>query len=368
MKRKTSILTAAVGGLLCALMLAPSSAAVAGTLPGAAFQTILDRAAASGTPGLVAYVETAHGESWAGAAGVSRIGGDDVTPASIFRLFSITKTIVAATAFTLIDEGRIGLDDPIGKWLDTSLIGDLPHHDVLTVRHLIAQTSGIRDYDDDRFVAMIREDMTHTWKPEELVAHAADGEAFAPPGDARSYYSNTNYTLLGLIIEKASGMPLVEAVHARVLEPLGAAHTYFWEETDRPQTVAGYYDEDGDLLDVSALNPSLIWAAGNVVSTAEDAARLVRGILAGDLLSAESRALMTNDFRPLNERPIEYGYGSFRAPQWNPAPVGHSGEGPGGDAIAMLWPDDGTVVVVLTNLENGAHLKAFGEIAAALGK
>ena len=278
--------------------------------------------------------------------------GDDVTPASIFRLFSITKTIVAATAFTLIDEGRIGLDDPIGKWLDTSLIGDLPHHDVLTVRHLIAQTSGIRDYDDDRFVAMIREDMTHTWKPEELVAHAADGEAFAPPGDARSYYSNTNYTLLGLIIEKASGMPLVEAVHARVLEPLGAAHTYFWEETDRPQTVAGYYDEDGDLLDVSALNPSLIWR--QAVSCLPP--RTPPDWSAGFSRATRSRprrALMTNDFRPLNERPIEYGYGSFRAPQWNPAPVGHSGEGPGGDAIAMLWPDDGTVVVVLTNLENG---------------
>jgi D-alanyl-D-alanine carboxypeptidase len=366
MKRTASILTAAIGFFMT--MTLTSDAVLAGALPGDTFQAIIDKAAASGAPGVVARVETADGESWTGAAGVTSIGGEDVTPASIFRLFSITKTIVAATAFTLIDEGRIGLDDPIARWLDASLIGDLPHHEALTVRHLIAQTSGVRDYDDDRFVAMIREDMSHTWKPEELVAHAADGEAFAPPGNAHSYYSNTNYTLLGLIIERVSGMPLVEAVHARVLEPLGAAHTFFWEETDRPQTVAGYYAEDGGLLDVSALNPSLIWAAGNVVSTAEDAARLIRGILAGSLLSAESRALMTEDFRPLNERTIEYGYGTFRAPQWTPAPIGHSGEGPGGDAIAMLWPDDGTVVVVLTNLENGAHLTAFGEIAAALGK
>ena len=191
MKRIASILTAAIGGIFMTMSLT-SVAVLAGALPRDTFQAILDKAATSGTPGLVAYVETADGESWTGAAGVSRIGGEDVTPASIFRLFSITKTIVAATAFTLIDEGRMGLDDPISKWLDASLIGDLPHHEVLTVRHLIAQTSGIRDYDDDRFVAMIREDMSHRWKPEELVAHAADGEAFAPPGDARSYYSNTN--------------------------------------------------------------------------------------------------------------------------------------------------------------------------------
>lgn len=364
MKRRELILAVAI----CCILPELTPAFAGSTLPADAFQAIIERAANSGTPAMVARVETADGESWTGAAGVTSIGGDAAAPENLFRLFSITKTIVAATAFTLVDEGRLGLDDPISRWLDARLIGDLPNGDVVTVRQLIAQTSGIRDYDDDGFIAMNRQDMTRTWAPAELVAHAADGQPFAPPGDAVSYYSNTNYTLLGLIIEQVTGMSLADAVHARVITPLGARNTYFWEEADRPATVAGYSDEGGVLLDVSALDPSLIWAAGDLLSTAEDTARLMRGILAGDLLSAESRALMTTNFRPLAGRPIEYGYGSFRAPQWTPAPIGHSGEGPGGDAIAMWWPDDGTVVVVLTNLENGAHVQAFGKIAAILGK
>ncbi len=370
MKPEGLIHAVALGGILALALFTPAKVAVAGPLPGEQFQAIIEKAATSGTPGIVARVESADGEVWTGAAGVTRFGGDATTPDSLFRMFSITKTIVAATAFTLIDEGRLGLDDPIGKWLDADLIGGIPNSGEITVRQLIAQTSGIRDYNGERFVAMIRENMARTWTPAELIAHAADGEAFAPPGDARSYYSNTNYTLLGLIIEKASGMPLVDAVHARVLGPLGAAQTYFWEETDRPEPVTGYYDEGGGPVDVSATNPTSIWAAGDLLSTAADAARLIRGILAGDLLSAESRALMTEQFRPLDGRSVEYGYGTFRAPQWNPAPIGHSGEGPGGDAIAMWWPNDGTVVVVMTNLENGAgdHVKHSQRSRHALGK
>ena len=354
--------------LALAFLLPVSVPSAAAGLPGEAFQAILDQTAAAGTPAIVARVEAPDGETWTGAAGYATLGGESVTSESLFRLFSITKTIVAASAFTLIDEGKLGLDDPIGKWLAPELIANLPHAGEVTVRHLIAQTSGIRDYDDAWFDDRVREDMTRVWTPEELVVHAAEGDAVAPPGDGTSYYSNTNYVLLGLIIEKASGMTLADAIRTRVLEPLGASHTFSPGAPGRSELVTAYYSEGGELIDVSAFDPSAIWAAGDLASTAKDAAKLMRGILAGDLLSPETRALMTGDFRPLSGRQIEYGYGSFRAPQWTPAPIGHSGEGPGGDAIAMWWPDDGTVVVVMTNLENGAHVEAFRKIAALLGK
>jgi D-alanyl-D-alanine carboxypeptidase len=354
--------------LAAALLPASATLAAAESLPGEELQAIVDEAVASGVPGAVVRVETANGEIWTGAAGVLTVGGAGMAPDGLFRLFSITKTITAATAFTLIDEGKLGLDDPIGAWLDASLLADLPNSGAVTVRRLIAQTSGIRDYYDDRFTAMIRENFARVWTPAELVTLAADGAAVAPPGDGPSYYSNTNYALLGLIIEKASGMPLADAVRARVLAPLGAADTFFWGEQDRPEPVPGYYDEDGALIDVSTVDLSTFWAAGDLLSTAADTAKLLRGILAGDLLSARSRALMTSDFRPLVGRPLEYGYGTFRVPLFNPAPVGHSGEGPGGDAIALWWPDDGTIVVILTNLDNGAHVDMLGKIVSALGK
>ena len=354
--------------LAVALSLAAAAEAAAGSLPGEKFQAILDETVASGVPGAVVRVETANGESWAGAAGVRVIGGESMAPDAHFRLFSVTKTIIAATAFTLIDEGKLGLDDPIGTWLDAGLIGDLPNSGDVTVRRLIAQTSGIREYFDERFIAMIRVNFARVWNPAELVAHAADGEPVAPPGDGPSYYSNTNYALLGLIIEKASGMRLADAVRARVLVPLGAADTFFWGEPGRPEPVSGYYDDDGKRTDLSTVDLSAFWAAGDLLSTAADTATLLRGLLGGDLLSAESRALMTADFRPLVGRPVAYGYGTMRIPLFDPAPVGHTGEGPGGDALALWWPDDGTIVVILTNLENGAHVTMLKEVAAALGK
>ena len=354
--------------LAVALSLPAAAPAADGSLPGQKLQAIVDEAVASGVPGAVVRVETADGEVWTGAAGVVAVGGGSMSPDSLFRLFSVTKTITAATAFTLIDDGTLGLDDPIGAWLDASLIADLPNSTDVTVRHLIAQTSGIRDYADDRLTAMIRENFERVWTPAELVALAADGDAVAPPGESPTYYSNTNYTLLGLIIEKATGMPLADAIRARVLGPLGAADTFSWAEAGRPEPVPGYFGEGGELMDVSAVDLSMMWASGDLLSTAGDTSKLLRGILAGDLLSVESRALMTGDFRPMVDRPVEYGYGTFRVPQWNPAPVGHSGEGPGAGALAVWWPDDGTIVVILTNLDTGAHVAMLQEVAAALGK
>ena len=347
----------------------PSVAEAAGaSLPGETFQAILDEAVASGVPGAVVRVQTGSGETWTGASGAKSLGGDPMTTDGLFRLFSTTKMITAATAFTLIDEGKLGLDDPIGKWIDAKLIANLPNSGAVTVRQLIAQTSGIRDYNDDRFHDMIRVNFARVWAPTELVALAADGAAVAPPGDGPSYYSNTNYTLLGLIIEKASGMALSGAIRARVLRPLGASDTFVWSDAGRPQPVSGYFAVDGELIDLSTVDLSAFWAGGDLLSTAADTAKLLRGILAGDLLSPESRALMTKDFRPLFNRPVEYGYGTFRLPLWNPSPIGHSGEGPGGDSIAMWWPDDGTIVVILTNIENGAHVTMLEKIAAVLGK
>ena len=122
---------------------------------------------------------------------------------------------------------------------------------------------------------MIRVNFARVWNPAELVAHAADGEPVAPPGDGPSYYSNTNYALLGLIIEKASGMRLADAVRARVLVPLGAADTFFWGEPGRPEPVSGYYDDDGKRTDLSTVDLSAFWAAGDLLSTAADTATLL---------------------------------------------------------------------------------------------
>jgi D-alanyl-D-alanine carboxypeptidase len=359
---------ARAGFLAGALVFLATTSAVAEGLPGASLQAILDKAVADGVPGAVMRVETADGEVWTGAAGSAGTAGERLTPNSLFRLFSISKMVTAATAFTLVDEGKLRLDDPIAKWLGDDLISALPNSGTVTVRQLISQTSGIRDYADERFLGLIRENFARVWAPAELVALAADGEPFAPPGDAASYYSNTNYTLLGLVIEKAAGMPLAKAIRTRVLRPLGAERTYSWEEAGRPDPVPGYLLDGEKLTDVSTIDLSISWGAGGLLSTAEDTAKIARGILAGTLLSPASRALMTTDFRPLVGRKVEYGYGSFRVPLFDPAPVGHSGEGPGAGTLAVWWPDTGNVLVILTNLDAGAHFGMMQEVGALLGQ
>jgi D-alanyl-D-alanine carboxypeptidase len=343
-----------------------ATASLADPLPAGRLQEIVDAAVADGVPGAVLLVETGSGESWVGAAGVERLGGGAVTPDSAFRIYSTAKMIVAATAFTLIDEGTLGLDDPVGKWLTAEQLGGLPHADAVTIRQLIAQTSGIRDYFDDRFIDMIREDFERVWTPAELIALAAAGDPAAEPGSATSYYSNTNYVLLGLVIEAVSGRPLAAAIRARILEPLAASHTFSWEEAGRSEPIAGYFPLGGELLDLSDVDLSISWSAGGIISTASDLAKITRGILVGPLLSAQSRALMTTNFRPMTGRSIEYGYGTFRAPLAHPM-IGHSGEGPGFAVIAMLSPEDGTLVVAMTNLGAEAHVKMLEQVLEAIG-
>ncbi len=351
--------------LAATLLTSSAAAATAGDLPAEKLQAIVDQAVADGVPGAVLLVETGSGERWVGAAGVERRDGNAATPDSVFRIYSTSKMIVAATAFTLIDEGKLGLDDRLDKWLTAEQLGGLPGADAITVRQLIAQTSGIRDYFDQRFIDLIKPDFTRVWTPAELIALAADGKPAAEPNDATSYYSNTNYVLLGLIIEKVTGEPLAAAIRSRILEPLGARETFSWEEAGRSEPIGGYFPLGGELIDLSDVDLSISWSAGGIISTASDLARITRGILVGPLLSAQSRALMTTDFRPIVGKSIEYGYGTYRAPLVPPM-IGHSGEGPGFAVIAMLSPEDGTLVVAMTNLGAEVHVKMLEQVLEAL--
>ncbi|MCP4384769.1 MAG: beta-lactamase family protein [Hyphomicrobiales bacterium] len=354
--------------LLGGLTLSTATGSLAGDLPTERLRAIVDAAVAKGVPGIVVRVETRDGEVWSGASGLARIDSrTDMTSDDVFRVFSISKMATAAAALTLVDDGALGLDDPIGQWLEPELIASIPNADAISVGDLIAQTSGIRDYFDDRFAEMIQRDPGRRWEPAELVKLATEGTPAAAPGSDASHYSNTNYVLLGLIVEQATNMPLADVLRARLLDPLGMVDTHSAEEAGAAISVAGYLPIDGALVDVSGADLSIAWAAGSLISTAEDVARLTRGLFEDDLLSPESRALMTNSFEPLAGTPADYGYGTILFKQIDPAPIGHTGEGPGFGALTAWWPQSGTIVVVLTNIQAEAHLAVLAEIAASLG-
>jgi D-alanyl-D-alanine carboxypeptidase len=345
-----------------------SASVLARDLPEARLQAIVD-AAAGDAPGIVVRVETRDGSVWSHAAGLAAVGSARAMgDGDAFRIYSVSKMAVAATALALVDEGAMDLDDAIARWLPAGLVATIPNAPQNTVRHLVAQTSGARDYFDDDFVDMIRADFGRHWQPAELVALAVRGAPDAAPGSAVSHYSNTNYVLLGMIIEAVAGRPLAETMRRRVLDPLGMGATHAWEEQPRPASVSGYIRDGGDLVDVSGVDLSVSWAAGGLVSTAADLVRLTRGLFEGDLLSSRSHALMTTDFRPLAGKPVEYGYGTFLFRPLAPPPIGHCGEGPGFGVLTAWWPQTGTVVAVLTNVQGEVHFDVLAALAAALGE
>jgi D-alanyl-D-alanine carboxypeptidase len=364
---KATIARAVVVASVVSFVAAPGAHAQA--LPGERFEKIIEDAVRVGVPGVVLHVETWEGTVWSGAAGTTEL--ENPQPLSVdmpFRLYGMSKIAIATLALSLVDDARLGLDDRIGEWIDPELIRNLPHADQITIRDLIAQTSGIRDYFDERFLFMTRADPGRNWQPQELVAHAIDGDAVAAPGTDMSYDSNTNYVLLGLAIEKAGGAPLAAQLNDRIFEPLTMTASRSWETVDRPSPVHGHVPQFMYRIDVSDIDLSIAWATGGLVSNAKDVATMTRAVFEGDILSSASRALMTESFRPLSDTQAEYGYGTMRFSSLDPAPIGHAGEGVGFGTLTAWWPQDGLIVVVLTNLQVETYFGVLDAVAKAVGR
>ena len=379
--RKTSVARSALflGGasIITALMLTISAcdspdetpaAEPAHVLPGDQFQAILDRQVADGVPGIVLRVETKDGEVWSGAAGVTALDGPAMTSTTRMPIFSVSKMAVATAALSLVDDGTLRLEDPISQWLDPVTISDLPNADRLTVRHLINQTGGVRDYWDDEFTEAVIADTTKQWRPEELVAHAAEGAPAGSPDDGDADYSNTNYVLLGLIIEKATGSPLADVLRARVFEPLKMSQTASWEEGILRPEADGYLPDGDGLVDVTGVDLSVSWAAGGLISTVEDVATLTKAaVLGGGVLSDATHSSVMTTFTPWEDG-LDYGLGIMRVTAFGNPVFGHMGDGPGYASLSLYDPTAGISVVVLYNVASEeVRMQTYLEVMEALG-
>jgi D-alanyl-D-alanine carboxypeptidase len=233
-------------------------------------------------------IKDADGHVWIGTAGVADIGASSpVTVNTHFKIGSITKTFTVMTALTLVDAGILGLDDPVEKWLP----GLLPAGARITIRHLMAHTAGLYAYTSDAsFNASLAKEPLRRWKPEEQVALSAAHPLLFTPGDTFAY-SNTNCTVLGMIIEKATGRPLNIVMKQRVLNPLGMSQTSFPVTPEMPRPYAhGYMDiNENGVLEADEISthvdPSIPWASGNMISDAADLLRWADALCDGELLS-----------------------------------------------------------------------------------
>jgi len=322
-------------------------------------------------PGVVVGYVLPDGTSGAIAAGYSdREAKTPMRPADRMFSGSVGKTYVAAVAFQMIKEGKFGLDDSVEKWLGKEAwYARVPNAKQLTVRMLMGHTGGVPEYyDKPSFNEQIKANLYKVWKPEELIAHILDMPPVNAPGAAYSY-ADTNYLLLGLIIEKASGKTYYGELERRILKPYKLKDT---EPSVRPvlrglvpgysnfgRQLFGFADEKTVQDGKYVFNPQMEWTGGGLISNAEDLARWVRIYVAGDAVPAALREEMTKVTHPMGPNPNapRYGLGTIVAQTpFGPA-IGHSGFMPGYLTEMYYLPEKKLALALQFNTDNGRSIK-----------
>ena len=239
-------------------------------------------------PGALLHVRSPESNPWSGAVGLGEIEtAAAMAPHDRFRAGSVMKPFVAVVALQLVEEGRFSLDDPMTAVLPVRATSRFSASDQITVRMLLNHTSGIPEWLTDEAAAEIATNPTRVRTVDEYLRLAAVQEPYFPPGKGFTY-SNTDYNLLGLAIEQATGRSWREEIRERVIEGLHLDDTLLPEPGDLsiPGNYAhGYMDMGGNLVDMTGIDPSMAGAAGGhgLVTTTRDLACFLEAVLAGKL-------------------------------------------------------------------------------------
>ncbi len=315
--------------------------------------------AQSGAPGITAAVVLQDGTVFALAAGESdTIVGRAMTPADRMLQGSVGKTYVAAVALQLVHERRLDLDAKVSAYLDDEpWFARLPNHADVTVRQLMNHTSGIVRYElDDRFIDDLLADPGRVWQPVEQLAYLFDTEAPFPAGEGWEY-SDTNYLILGMIIERLTGAAYYDELRRRILEPLDLRHTVPSNARRIAGLVQGYAGVDNpfrlpDAVLVQGefvINPQFEWTGGGIASTTADLARWAQLLYEGRAFDAAMLPMMLDGVPARLGPNTRYGLGVILrdtplGPAW-----GHSGFFPGYLTEMAYFPDHRIAVAVQFN-------------------
>ncbi|MHB8894826.1 MAG: serine hydrolase domain-containing protein [Candidatus Geothermincolia bacterium] len=320
-----------------------------------------------GIPGAVVGIWAPGQGQWVAARGKAYIAGNEPMKTNLrFRIGSITKTFTATVILTLVDEGKLTLDDKVSKY-----VSGVPEGDRITVRMLCNNTSGLFNYGEDpAFVENLVADPQKKYTPRELVDFAASRPAYFEPGKG-FHYSNTNFILQGMIIEEITGRPVAEAYNKRIIEPLGLKNTYFAEGTALESPYSHGYGEaedgSGKLEDYTNwLDMSVDWTAGAMVSDLYDLKTWAKAFSMGRLLNPSSHEeQMKGVSMPGSGGYSKYGLGMFTMGAFN----GHDGMLPGYNAAMFYEPSSDTTYVVLFNKSQAESiaLAAFMGLTKAAG-
>ncbi len=262
-----------------------------------------------------------------------------VTPASNFRLASVSKQFTAAAILLLAEDGKLSIDDPLKKWLPS-----LPAvADSMTLRQLLSHTSGLIDYEDLMNPADTRQ--VHDIDVLQLL-EKENRTYFTPGSDYR--YSNGGYALLALVVGKASGSDFASFLRQRIFLPLGMTNSYAHQEgiDDVPNRAYGYSEIDGRWQRTDQSTTSAVLGDGGIYSSIDDLAKWDAALYDERLLSRRSLQLAFSPATKTNEPDVpHYGFG------WriNGDALWHSGESIGFRNVIVRYPKQKLTVIVLTN-------------------
>ena len=205
---------------------------------------------------------------------------------------SITKTFTAVVVMQLIEEGKLSLDDTVDTWFS-----EQPNGDKITVRMLLSHTSGLAGFSSEWGTDLDK--WSRDWTPEELIVEANKAGTVGKPGSSIAHYSNTNYIMLGRIIEKVTGNSWDYEVESRIIQPLDLKDTTCATDDNKKEVAVPVYLKTSDgylsLLDhpwYSQVSASVAWAAGGIGSSASDLMTFASALFDGRLVSKETLGIM----------------------------------------------------------------------------
>ena len=290
------------------------------------------------------------------------------TPDSLYFIASVSKMFTATVVMQLVDDGLLDLNDPIGKYLShLSLDGihvykGMDYSDDLKVYQLLHQTSGLADYFADGLNEDFKKNQDRFYSVEDVLEIIRERTPFAAPDSGKSHYSDTNYQLLGALIEGVTEVTLADAFRERIFDPLEMADTYLYDHRFPPEVEPlPFYCNDNPLTLPLAMTSER--GAGGAVSTMADSHRFLRAYFEGRLFNKAHFAQMTKWNRMFF--PMHYGYGlwRFQLPRWltlfrkMPEFIGHAGVN---GAMAFYNPDkDLYITGTLNQLEDPARQFKF---------
>ena len=331
----------------------------------------------AGYPAALAAVTDSKGESAGVAVGKGSLETGQAPPLDgEVRIGSNTKTFVAVVVMQMVQEGKVGLDEPIETYLPGLIKGEGVDGSRITVRQLLQHTSGLPEYTDTYLSsrAAESENMQHYVPPRDLLDTALGKPAAFEPG-TQWKYTNTNYIVLGMLIERVSQRPVGEQIDERIVKKLGLSHTYLPGNGEKklhgPHSQGYHLSAEGKLEDMTDLDTSLAWAAGGMVSTPGELNTFFQAVLDGRLLTQASIDEMKNGAVDASSHlgpGAVYGLGLIGTPlscggtAWGhhggiAGYETHDGVGPDGTAVTVAVTALPTAIADQNNLESSAKEK-----------